>query len=181
MVYRNRHPDPPSDDKRWLIINATMRRHGYQADALIETLHTVQSVFGYLDKPTIEFVADSLSLPKSQAYGVATFYHFFSMKPMGAHSCVVCTGTACYIKGSDAIMKSITNAFDVADGETTADGQLSLLTARCLGACGLAPAVVVDGQVMAHMTPETTVDALENVTQAAPAEAQAEERVSDGA
>ena len=94
----------PSDDKRWKIVNATMRRNGYRNDALIETLHTVQESFGYLDKEALTFVARSLNVAPSQVYGVATFYHFFNLRPKGKHVCSVCTGTACHIKGSDKLI-----------------------------------------------------------------------------
>ena len=90
-------------------------------------------------------------MPLSRVYGVATFYHYFSMKPQGEHTCVVCTGTACYIKDSPALLRAITAELGVEPGETTADGKLSLLTARCLGTCGLAPAAVVDGQVVGRL------------------------------
>ncbi len=93
-------PPLPSDDKRWKIVNGTMRRHGYARQALIETLHTVQSSFGFLDDDSIKFVAKSLRVPLSQAYGVVTFYHHFSMKPPADHTCTVCTGTACYIQAA---------------------------------------------------------------------------------
>jgi bidirectional [NiFe] hydrogenase diaphorase subunit len=87
-------------------------------------------------------------------YGVATFYHFFSLKPKGEHTCVVCTGTACYVKGAGELLKAVEGAADVVVGQTTADGKVSLLTARCLGACGIAPAVVLDGTVRGHATTE---------------------------
>ena len=93
-------PVPPSDDKRWKIVTGTMRRHGFSRKALIETLHTVQDCFGCLDKASMRFVAQSLRVPLSTVYGVATFYHFFKLKPPGKHDCLVCTGTACYIKHS---------------------------------------------------------------------------------
>ena len=95
---------PPSDDKRWRIVTATMRRHGNAQSALIETLHTVQSTFGYLDEASLAFVAHSLRVPLSKVYGVATFYSLFRLKPQGKHTCVVCMGTACYIKGSDKLV-----------------------------------------------------------------------------
>src|SRR5919107_206071 len=136
---------PPSDDKRWKIVQGTMRRHGHDASALIEVLHTVQESFGFLTDEALKFVAESMTIPYSKVYGVATFYHFFTMKPPGEHTCVVCTGTACYIKGAPALLKSVHDAVGIAPGETTSDGKVSLLTARCLGACGLAPAVVYDG------------------------------------
>ncbi len=142
---------PPSDDKRWRVVDATMRRHGYRLSALIEALHAVQQAFGYLDEPGLRYIAGSLGAPLSRVYGVATFYHHFSMKPPGEHTCVVCTGTACYIKDSPALIRAIEAELGVDPGETTADGKLSLLTARCLGTCGLAPAAVLDGQVVGRL------------------------------
>jgi bidirectional [NiFe] hydrogenase diaphorase subunit len=142
-------PTPlPSDDKRWKIVEATARRHGREPHALIETLHTVQECFGYLDDAALKFVALTLRLPMSRVYGAATFYHFFTLKPKGKHTCVICTGTACYIKGAPALLNAVEKAYGVKPGETTPDNELSVLTARCLGSCGLAPAVVLDGAVL---------------------------------
>jgi bidirectional [NiFe] hydrogenase diaphorase subunit len=140
-------PPLPSDDKRWRIVNATMRRHGYARDALIETLHTVQQTFGYLDKESLKFVAGSLRVALSQAYGVATFYHFFTLKPPGKHTCLVCLGTACYIKGADRLVTQAEKSLGIECGETTPDRMASLLTARCIGSCSVAPVVVYDGEV----------------------------------
>lgn len=148
---------PPSDDKRWRIVNATMRRHGYAPGALIEALHTVQESFGYLDETSLKYVASSLRVPLSRAYGVVTFYHFFSLRPPGEHSCVICTGTACYIKGSLGILDALSDAFHVEPGETSDDGRLSLLTARCMGSCGLAPAAVIDDEVTGKLTAESAI------------------------
>ena len=161
MVVKSLRANPPTDDKRWLIVNATMRKHGYQPHALIETLHTVQETFGFIDDPALRFVTTSLDVALSHAMGVATFYHFFSMKPPGKHSCVVCTGTACYIKGSSEILNTIDTHFHVQDGETTENGELSILTARCLGACGLAPVVVLDGETIPKADPAEIVPIVE--------------------
>ncbi len=103
-------PPLPSDDKRWKIVNGTMRKNGFARHALIETLHTVQSSFGYLDDDSIRFVARSLRVPLSQAYGVVTFYHYFSLKPPGKHTLTICAGTACYIKGADKLMAAARSA-----------------------------------------------------------------------
>jgi bidirectional [NiFe] hydrogenase diaphorase subunit len=138
---------PPNQDKRWKLVDATMRRLGQHPRGLIETLHTVQEAFGYLDEDALTYVAASLRVPLSRAYGVATFYHFFSLKPAGEHTCVVCMGTACYIKGAPQLLEAVQNHLGIEAGETTADGKVSLLTARCLGSCGLAPAVVYDKDV----------------------------------
>ena len=145
--------EPPSTDKRWKIVEATARRHGREPHALIETLHTVQETFGYLDETALRFVAGLLRVPLSRVYGAATFYHFFTLKPKGRHTCVVCTGTACYIKGAPALLSGIEQAYGIKPGETTDDKELSVLTARCLGSCGLAPAAVVDGAVLGKTTP----------------------------
>ena len=156
-------PALPSDDKRWKLVNATMRRNGYAGHALIETLHSVQEGFGYLDEPAMRFVAGSLDLPLSKVYGVATFYHLFMLKPKGRHACVVCTGTACYIKGADELLGAVKERFDVKPGETTEDDRLSVLTARCVGACGLAPAVVIDGDLAGKQTADKVLAKLETL------------------
>jgi bidirectional [NiFe] hydrogenase diaphorase subunit len=146
---------PPSEDKRWKIVDGMMRRHGHEPHALIEVLHTVQETFGFLTDDALKYVAVSLRVPYSKVYGVATFYHFFTMKPPGKHTCVVCTGTACHIKGASMLLNAVTEEAMIKPGETTANGNLSLLTARCLGSCGLAPAVVFDGQVAGKITTES--------------------------
>lgn len=144
----------PSDDKRWRIVDGTARRNGLNRHALIETLHTVQEAFGFIDDDALRFVAKRLRVPLSSAYGVATFYHFFTLKPQGKHTCVVCRGTACYIKGAPKLIDTIEQKLDIKPGETTEDGEVSLLSARCVGSCGLAPAVVFDGEVSGKVTPE---------------------------
>jgi bidirectional [NiFe] hydrogenase diaphorase subunit len=154
-------PQLPSDDKRWKIVEATARRHGREPNALIETLHTVQEAFGYLDDIALKFVAMTLRVPLSLVYGAATFYHYFTLKPKGKHTCVVCTGTACYIKGAAGLLAAIEKTYGVKPGETTPDDQLSVLTARCLGSCGLAPAVVMDGAVLGKVGPEQMLARIE--------------------
>jgi bidirectional [NiFe] hydrogenase diaphorase subunit len=152
MTLQQIRPPLPSDDKRWKLVNATMRRNGYAGHALIETLHSIQDAFGYLDETSMRFVAFSLDLPLSKVFGVATFYHLFMLKPKGRHACVVCTGTACYIKGAGALVEAVEGEYGVTPGETTPDDRLSVLAARCVGACGLAPAVVIDGDVLGKQT-----------------------------
>jgi bidirectional [NiFe] hydrogenase diaphorase subunit len=146
----------PSGDKRFKMLDAAMKRQQHRQDALIEVLHAAQNLFGYLEDDVLFYIARNLQLPPSRVYGVATFYHFFSLKPKGQHTCVVCMGTACYVKGADTILAAAQKQTGVAVGETTADGKVSLATARCLGACGIAPAVVFDGNVAGHVTvPDT--------------------------
>jgi bidirectional [NiFe] hydrogenase diaphorase subunit len=147
MVSYVAKPVAPNQDKRWKLVDATIRRQGAQPRGLIETLHTVQEAFGYLDEQALRYVAMSLRVPLSRAFGVATFYHFFTLKPAGEHTCVICMGTACYIKGAPQLLDAVRKDLGIAPGETTPDKKVSLLTARCLGSCGLAPAVVYDQEV----------------------------------
>lgn len=159
-------PPLPSEDNRWKIVNGTMRKNGFARHALIETLHTVQSSFGYLDDNAIRFVARSLRVPLSQAYGVATFYHYFSLKPPGRHTMTICTGTACYIKGADKLIAEAGKRLGIAPGQTTGDGEVSLMTARCVGACSRAPVALCDGEVHGETTCKHLCEQLERWTAA---------------
>ncbi len=142
-------------DNRYKILESTMKRHQYQPDALIEVLHTAQELFGFLEINMLIHIAKSLKLPLSKVYGVATFYHFFSLAPKGAHTCVICMGTACYVKGATNILSEVERLANIKAGSTTDDGVLTLMTARCIGACGIAPAAVVDGRVVGGQTEES--------------------------
>lgn len=146
------NPEHPSGDKRFKVLDITMKRNQYSQDALIEILHKAQEAFGFLEEDVLLYVARALKLPLSRVYGVATFYHLFSLKPSGAHTCVICLGTACYVKGANALLDTLKAEIDVKPGETTVDGQISLVTARCIGACGIAPAAVFDGKVLGKQT-----------------------------
>lgn len=148
-------------DTRYKLVEATLRRHGYSANALIEGLHTVQEAWGYLDPDVLRWLAKTLKLPLSKVYGVATFYNRFVLKPQGEHSCVICLGTACYIKGSPNIIEKIDRDLHLKPGMTTADQRVSLLKARCMGSCGLAPVVVMDGILVGKVSPEQVTERIE--------------------
>ncbi|MEB3249206.1 MAG: bidirectional hydrogenase complex protein HoxE [Merismopediaceae bacterium] len=152
--------DHPSGDKRFKVLDATMKRNQFSQDALIEILHKAQEVFGFLEEDVLLYVARGLKLPVSQVYGVATFYHLFSLKPSGEHTCVVCLGTACYVKGAGGLLETIKQELQLQPGETTEDGKMSLVTARCIGACGIAPAVVYDGKVLGKQTSEMLMESV---------------------
>jgi len=154
-------PAAPNDDKRWKIVETRMRRMGDRPAALIEALHAAQEAFGYLDEDALHYVGDTLRVPHSRVYGVATFYSFFTLKPQGEHTCVVCTGTACYINGAKDILAALEHSIGVKPKQTTADGKVSVLTARCVGACSLAPAVIVDGDVKGKVVAGDLVTQLE--------------------
>lgn len=148
------------EDRRLRMVDRTMRMYGHEPHALIETLHTIQESYGFIDTDLMRYVSERLGVPLSKVYGVATFYHFFTLKPQGEHTCVVCTGTACYITGAKNIIDEIGKQYDIYPGETTKDNKLSLLTARCLGACGLAPAVVFDGVVAGKQDSKTVSETI---------------------
>src|SRR6202142_939202 len=112
-----------SGDKRFKILEAHIKKFQGRQDALIEVLHRAQELFGFLEDDLLLFVAYKLKLPASRVYGVATFYHYFILKPQGAHTCVVCTGTACYVRGADKVLAAVEAKSRVKAGETTADNE----------------------------------------------------------
>jgi bidirectional [NiFe] hydrogenase diaphorase subunit len=152
-----------ADDPRLKLVDRAMKRLQYQPDALIEVLHTAQEAYGYLSRELLAHVSAKLKLPESQVFGVATFYHFFTLRPRGEHSCIVCTGTACYVKGAGEIVKALEESCQVQAGQTTGDGRLSLGTARCLGNCSLAPMLTIDGRVLGPETPSGAVEKLQQL------------------
>jgi bidirectional [NiFe] hydrogenase diaphorase subunit len=150
-------------DQRYRALDNVLRKRNNSQDAVIEVLHHAQSSFGYLDDEVLTYVARAVKLPLSRVYGVATFYHLFSLKPQGEHNCVVCLGTACYVKGGDKILSALEKLLDIQNGETTPDGKISLLTARCMGACGIAPAVIIDNEVAGKQDVDSVLGAIKEL------------------
>ncbi len=147
----------PSGDDRFAVVDKRLKRVHHDQDQLIEILHVAQDVFGYLSEDVLLYVAHALRLPPSQVYGVATFYHLFELSSPGDHSCTVCTGTACFVKGADDIVRRVGEEYDVMAGGTSEDQRMTLRTARCLGSCGLAPVVVLDGTVLGKLDADEMV------------------------
>jgi NADH:ubiquinone oxidoreductase subunit E len=129
--------------------------------ALIPVLAGCQEVVGYLPVELQEYIGQSLNIPGSDIYGVVTFYSFFTMFPKGRHTIKVCLGTACYVRGSKQILEKISSVFKIGVGETTEDRRFSLEAVRCLGACGLAPVVVVDDDTHGSVTPGAILEVLD--------------------
>jgi bidirectional [NiFe] hydrogenase diaphorase subunit len=152
-------PTPPSSDKRWKMVDTTMRRLGNDSNALIESLHAAKQAFGCLDRSALEYIAASLNVPLSKAHGVAAFYQLFDEQP-AAHNCVVCTGINCYLKGSCKVLKSMETAYGVTPGDATPNGEFKVTTARCLGACGFGPAAAFDDAVVKKVTPRDALKRL---------------------
>ncbi len=151
----------PKNDPRLKLISAKMKKEWYKPDSLIEVLHTAQNAYGYLPMSVLAYITRELKLPPSRVYGTVTFYHFFSLKSKGDHTCLVCTGTACYVKGAQAILDEVEKKFSLKAGQVSADNKLGVQTARCIGACGLAPAVVIDEEVLSKPKPEDVTRMIE--------------------
>jgi len=144
----------PKDDPRTKLLMAKLKKDKAHPDALIEILHSAQNTYGYLPMNVLAVISREMCVPPSRIFGVVTFYHFFSLNKKGNHTCLVCTGTACYVKGALGLLDQIEKDFNVKPGQVTPDNEFGLQTARCIGACGLAPAVVIDEEVVAKVTPE---------------------------
>ncbi|MBE3587602.1 MAG: NADH-quinone oxidoreductase subunit NuoE [Thermoanaerobacteraceae bacterium] len=136
-------------------------QHRGNPNALITVLHRAQSLFGYLPRKVQEMVAEGLSVPLSEVYGVATFYAFFSLVPRGRHEIRVCLGTACYVRGGQKIVEYLEKDLGVRVGDTTKDRRFSLNEVRCVGACSLAPAVLIDEDVYARVEPARVSEILD--------------------
>ncbi|HAE62261.1 MAG TPA: NADH-quinone oxidoreductase subunit NuoE [Eubacteriaceae bacterium] len=123
-------------------------------DALISVLHKAQHIFGYLPREVQFFISQKLNVPSSKVYGVITFYSYFTTVPKGKYSINVCLGTACFVRGADKIVNEFEKKLGIKVGETTEDGRFSLDGLRCVGACGLAPVVMVNEKVYGRIKPE---------------------------
>lgn len=128
--------------------------HREEKGALMPVLHEAQNIYGYLPAEVQTVIAEQLNIPLAEVYGVATFYSQFSLNPKGKHIISVCLGTACYVKGSDKILKAVEHELRTSCGECTADKRFSIDSCRCVGACGLAPVMIVDGEVYGRLKPE---------------------------
>ncbi|MDF9839271.1 MULTISPECIES: NADH-quinone oxidoreductase subunit NuoE [unclassified Paenibacillus] len=131
--------------------------------ALIPILHEIQDVYGFLPEPVLQVVSAELDLPMSEIYGVASFYHFFSLTPKGEHVIHVCMGTACYIKGAQGILDRLSTELKVPVQGTTEDNKFTLEATRCLGACGLAPVLTIGEKVHGRLTPNAVPKMLKEV------------------
>jgi bidirectional [NiFe] hydrogenase diaphorase subunit len=146
------------DDNRKSMLDNVMKDHNYEESSLLEILHKAQDLYGYLDKRLMLYIATALQLPPSHVVGVATFYSFFKLKAPGEHVVTGCLGTACYVKAVDEIMTAIENEFKVKRGGSTPDGKLSLFITRCIGACAMAPNIIVDDEVIGKATKEVVLE-----------------------
>ena len=144
----------------------------YSESYLIGVLHKVQGVFGYLPQEVMDEVAETLQIPTAHIWGVATFYHYFNLAPIGKHVVSVCMGTACYVKGAGVVLDAVKKELGVEIGGTTADKLFTLQEARCLGACGIAPVIMVDEKIYGELDTKKTIDIINQYRKANAAEKQ---------
>lgn len=153
------HPDitPEMNAK----IDEIIVGHKDAPGAVIPVLRLCQDVVGYLPRELIDYISRGLNISRSDVFGVATFYSLFSLTPKGRHKIRACLGTACYVKGIKEVVHRIGSTFGIHDGDTTEDRRFSLETVRCVGACGLAPVLVVNQDTYGGIKPDNVIKVLE--------------------
>ena len=150
-------------DPQWsTAIDTIVAANAAQPGSLIQILEQTQKEIGYLPENVQAYLSEKLDIPLSEIYGVTTFYSLFNTEPVGQHTISICMGTACYVKGAGDIVAEFERQLDIKAGETTKDGKFTLEACRCLGTCGLAPVLTIDGQVYGRLTPADISKLLEN-------------------
>lgn len=135
-------------------LNAVIEESKSTPGCLMHILQEAQAIYGYLPLPVQKTIAEGLNISLTEVYGVATFYSQFSLKPKGKYKISVCLGTACYVKGSDKILQEVEKELGIKVGECTEDGLFSIDSCRCVGACGLAPVMMINEDVHGRLKPE---------------------------
>lgn len=141
-------------------INEILKKYPETKGNVIGILHEIQSLYHYLPEDVLRYVSKRTKIPITRLYSIATFYHFFSLKPKGRHNISVCLGTACHVKGSQRIMDEIERTLDIKEGETSEDMRFTLNAVRCVGACSLAPVVVIDNDTHGKVNPKKILEVL---------------------
>ena len=145
-------------------VDKVLENHSFaKRDKLIPILQEVQAADGYISKPAAIKVAKHLNIPASKVYGVATFYNQFRFKPVGKHHIMLCRGTACHVKGSAGVLKMCEEVLGIKAGDTTRDGLFSIETVACIGACGLAPVISINGEFHAKITSDKLRKLVEDI------------------
>jgi len=142
-----------SEEEKFTILSKVIEDYQHKESNLIQILHMAQAIFGFLPEKVQSFIAEKMDLPISRVSGVLTFYSFFSTKPKGEYTIFVCLGTACYVRGGKKILDKLIEVLGINVGETTEDMKFSLEVVRCMGACGLAPAIRVNDKVYRQVNP----------------------------
>ncbi|HHY42522.1 MAG TPA: NADH-quinone oxidoreductase subunit NuoE [Thermoanaerobacterales bacterium] len=141
-------------------IRDMLKKYEGQRDALLQALQEAQGIMGYLPIEVQKIVAEKLGITLSEVYSTITFYSFFNLKPRGKYQIRVCLGTACYVRGAEKILDRLKTELGIEVGDTTDDLKFSLDGCRCIGACGLAPAIIINDEVYGRLTPDKVPDVL---------------------
>ena len=144
----------PDLKEKYTQLQEAIEAHRGQPGALMPVLQAAQNIFGYVPMDVQQIIADGLGVTLAEVYGVATFYAQFSLEPKGEYVVGVCLGTACYVKGSQKVLDKLSEVLDVPVGKTTKDGKFTLNATRCLGACGLAPVMMINDEVYGRLVPD---------------------------
>ncbi len=144
----------PDQREKYVALDKAIARHKGEPGALMPVLQEAQNIFGYVPQDVQQIIADGLGTTLAEVYGVATFYAQFSLEPKGQHVVGVCLGTACYVKGSQKVLDKLSEELKIPVGKTTPDGRFTLNATRCLGACGLAPVMMIGDEVYGRLTPD---------------------------
>lgn len=156
--------EQPAHNASYARLTEIIEAHRHVDGPLIQVLHAAQELFGYIPAEVQRFVADKMGISPSEVRGVVTFYNFFRAEPQGQHTINVCLGTACHVKGAERIVDVLADELGVRMGETTADGRFTLTAVRCVGACGLAPVMMIDDEVYGKLDREKVRAALQRYT-----------------
>jgi bidirectional [NiFe] hydrogenase diaphorase subunit len=146
------------DDNRKKLLDNIMKEHNYDESSLLEVLHKAQESYGFLNKNLMTYISTRLNLPPSHVFGVATFYSYFKLSAPGEHVVTSCLGTACYVKEVDEIMTAVESEFKLKRGGSSEDGKLSLFITRCIGACAMAPNIIVDDEVIGKANKQIVIE-----------------------
>ena len=161
-MIQDHHPQHPDiSEEMWGQVDEIISAHRALPGSVIAVLRKCQSVVGYLPQELMDYISEGLNIPRSDVFGVASFYALFSMVPKGRNMVRVCMGTACYVKGIKEVLNRIGNTYHLREGETTEDRRFSLEAVRCLGACGLAPVMVVNSDTHGDVSADKVIDILE--------------------
>ena len=156
------HPQHPDiTEEMWVNVDKIIAANQGLSGAVITVLRECQDAVGYLPVELIDYISDGLNLSRSEVFGVASFYSLFSLTPKGRHQIKACMGTACYVKGIKEVMSRIGNQYQLEEGCTTEDRRFTLDAVRCLGACGLAPVVVVDQDTYGDVKADKIIEMLD--------------------
>jgi len=142
------------DEEKYARLSQFIEEYKDREGSLIQILHIAQGIFGYLPLELQKFISQKLNIPLSEVSGVVTFHSFFSTKPRGENTIRVCLGTACYVRGGKKIVDKLKEILDIGIGDTTTDGKFTLEVMRCIGACGLAPAITINDKVFKQVNPD---------------------------